>query len=90
MKSMPKSAKPFNRTADFTEATVPPGLLREHQTKNGVWGKIHVVSGAVRYTIPARKQEFVLNPDRPGIVEPGVVHHVEPFADASFYVEFWR
>jgi tellurite resistance-related uncharacterized protein len=90
MKSIPTSAMPFKRTNHFTRTTVPPGLLRDHQTNNGVWGKIHVVAGVVRYSIPAKSQMFDLNPNRPGIVEPGVMHHVEPSEDASFYLEFWR
>jgi tellurite methyltransferase len=87
---IPKSAKSYNRTAEFNQVTVPPGLLRDHQTKAGVWGKIHVVSGAVRYTIPGINQAIVLKPERPGIVELEVAHHVEPVEDASFYMEFWR
>ena len=90
MNALPEGLRAYRRTPVFTETTVPAGLLKDHRTKPGVWGVIHVVSGRLRYTIPSRKENVTLSPARPGIVEQDVAHHVTPLGAVSFYVEFWR
>ena len=91
MKSLPPDVAPYRRTAEFTELTVPAGLRRGHTTKAGTWGRICVVSGALRYRIlGAAPEEHLLSPERPGVVEPEVPHEVEPLADVRFFVEFLR
>lgn len=85
---------PYRSTAVLTQDTVPVGLLADHRTKAGVWGLIHVRRGRLRYIItdPARRrQERLLTPDSaPGVVEPGILHHVAPDGEVEFLVEFWR
>jgi len=92
--ALPPGLVSYKRTAVFTEASVPAGLLGDHQTKEGVWGLIHVEQGQVVYCItdPRRKAcERTLSPaDPPGVVEPTIAHHVRPTGDALFWVEFFR
>jgi len=81
----------YKRTADFTATTTPAGLRADHATKPGVWGKIHVVAGSLRYFVePPLARELVLDPSHPGIVVPEVRHRVAPSDDARFFVEFLR
>lgn len=91
MKSLPEDATPYQRTPEFTDQSVPAGLLRRHDTKAGVWGRICVLEGRLRYRIlePAL-EEHVLEPGRDGVVEPRVPHEVEPIGAVRFYVEFLR
>jgi tellurite resistance-related uncharacterized protein len=91
MKSLPNDAAPYRRTAEFSESTIPAALLRRHTTKAGVWGRIHVVEGSLRYRVlePA-PAEYILVPGHPGVVEPEVPHEVEPLGSVRFYVEFLR
>ena len=49
MKTLPPDVVPYRRTAEFTEATIPAGLRRRHTTQPGVWGRICVLEGALRY-----------------------------------------
>lgn len=92
--ALPDGLKPYKRTATFTETTVPAGLLGNHSTKSGVWGLIHVEEGALRYVVtdPRRvSSERLLTPEgEPGIVEPAIVHRVEPVGPVRFHVEFLR
>jgi tellurite resistance-related uncharacterized protein len=92
--ALPTAAQPYKRTAEFTEATVPAGLLRAHSTKAGTWGLIHVLEGRLAYRIrdPRRPAaEAVLSPDAaPGVVEPTILHEVEPLGPVRFFVEFHR
>ncbi|WP_437944951.1 DUF3565 domain-containing protein [Sorangium sp. So ce296] len=88
---MPGGLCAYKRTAEFDEGTIPGGLRKNHATKPGVWGVIHVVSGQLRYRIegPAGR-ELLLTPEAPGIVAPEVLHHVEPDGPVRFFVEFHK
>jgi len=75
----------------FTEATVPPGLLRSHRTAPGTWGLIRVLEGRLLYRVLDPLSERILDPSgAPGLVEPGVPHEVAPLGPARFQVEFHR
>jgi tellurite resistance-related uncharacterized protein len=91
---LPADVQPYARTAEFTETTVPAGLLRAHTTKAGAWGLIHVLEGRLAYRItdPRRaRSETVLSPDSdPGVIEPTILHEVAPVGAVRFYVEFLR
>jgi len=92
--SLPLDAFPYRRTDLFNERTVPPGLLKAHSTKAGVWALIHVIDGSLLYRVddPRRPASAtVLTPvSPPGLVEPTIVHFVEPQERVRFYVEFYR
>lgn len=81
----------YRRTADFDEQTLPKGLTREHATKRGVWGRIHVVAGVLRYTVSAPvSRSFRLAAPASGIVVPQARHSVAPEGAVRFFVEFYR
>lgn len=89
---LPPDLVPYRRTAEFTEGTIPSGLRRAHATKAGAWGLIHVLAGRLAYRItdPRRPaSETILTADGdPGVVEPTILHEVEPLGPVRFYVEF--
>jgi len=91
MKQLPADVVAYKRTPEFTEQTVPPGLLHEHQTKASVWAKIVVLEGRLQYTIHEPEHEVViLDAARFGVVEPTMRHEVKPLGAVRFYVEFHR
>jgi tellurite resistance-related uncharacterized protein len=96
VKSIPAELKPSDRTDTFTETTIPRGLLKDHRTRAGVWGKITLTRGRLLYIIQEdvsaqRAEERVeLSPEFAGIVEPQVYHRVEPMGEVEFYVEFYE
>lgn len=91
MKPLPSGVTPYKRTPEFTEQTVPPGLLHEHQTKESVWGRIVVLEGQLQYTINEPEIEVhILDQEHFGVVEPSVRHEVKPLGKVRFYVEFNR
>lgn len=91
---LPSKARPYRRTDVFSEDTVPAGLLRAHTTKPGAWGLIHVLEGRLAYRVvdPRRlRSETILTPTSPkGVVEPTILHEVEPLGPVRFFVEFHR
>lgn len=92
--ALPGGAKAYKRTPSFTEATVPPALLKDHSTKEGTWGLIHVEQGQLRYIVDDPRTAgsiHILTPDAPpGVVEPTILHRVEPIGPVQFHVEFYR
>jgi len=91
---LPVGAEAYKRTGTFTEASIPAALLANHSTKEGAWGLIQVERGRLRYLVtdPRRpSSERVLTPHTPpGVVEPTIVHRVEPLGEVQFYIEFLR
>ena len=91
MKQLPPDVAAYKRTPEFTQDTVPAGLLKSHTTKEGVWGKIVVIDGRLRYRIlEPVLEEIELGPESAGVVEPTVKHEVAPVGTVRFYVEFFR
>jgi tellurite resistance-related uncharacterized protein len=89
LKKLPHDLAPQRWTREFSESTVPAALRRRHTTRPGVWGRIVVLRGLLRYRIlEPSLEEHVLSSGCPGIVEPGVPHEVEPLGEVRFYVEF--
>ncbi len=89
MKTLPQGLKPYKRTPEFSSDTVPPALQRDHATKQGVWGLIHVLKGELVYRIVESREEHHLVPGHPGVIQPQVSHSVELVGDSEFFVEFW-
>jgi tellurite resistance-related uncharacterized protein len=91
MKLLPADVAPYKQTPEFTETTVPAGLLKAHQTKADVWGKIVVLEGQLEYTINEPQEEVqLLDCHTFGVVEPQVLHQVKPLGQVRFFVEFYR
>ena len=80
--------QPYKRTATFTEASV------DHSTKDGAWGLIHVEEGRLRYFVTdPRRPPLVrdLTPEsEPMLIEPTILHRVEPLGAVRFHVQFLR
>src|SRR5690606_21284246 len=72
MNILPADVVHSKSTPLFDQESVPAGLRREHSTAAGVWGRIVVHEGSLRYVIEAPdSEEHLLVPGTPGIVEPG-------------------
>ncbi len=85
------ACRPYRRTPVFTEATVPPALLRSHRTAPGTWALIRVLEGRLLYRVLDPRSERTLDPwGAPGLVEPGVRHEVAPLGPVRFQVEFYK
>lgn len=88
---MPTGLTLARTTPVFTADSVPDGLRRAHEVADGVWGRLVVSEGTVRFV-------FEDSPEAPvdvaagGSVDipPRRRHHVEPAPDAVFTVEFHK
>jgi tellurite resistance-related uncharacterized protein len=91
---LPTGFCPYRRTDVFTQDTVPAGLLKAHNTREGVWALITVLDGELAYSVadPRRPaSRTVLSPHTPpGVIEPTILHSVAPLGPVRFFVEFHR
>ena len=91
MKELPVTASSYSKSPEFTEDTIPAGLLKAHQTKAGTWGKIEVFEGQLLYRIlQPELEELVLSPQKFGVIEPTILHEVAALGKVRFHVEFFR
>jgi len=90
MKTLPPSLQAYRRTAVFTEDTTPSALLKEHRTKEGVWGVLHVQSGFLEFHDSSTDSPVVLRAGETWVIEPATPHWVNLVGASSFFVEFWR
>lgn len=91
MKTLPSHIISYKKTPEFNETSIPKGLLKSHQTKEGVWGKIVVLEGKLKFTISEPEEEVIILSDSVfGVVEPTIFHEVEPIGSVRFYVEFYK
>ena len=86
----PETVKAYKRTPTFSESTVPGGLLKDHSTKAGVWGLLHVTHGRLRYIVPSRGINTELDTETIGVIAPQELHRVELIGPVTFFVEFHR
>lgn len=88
---LPEDAAPYRATRWFTEETVPGGLLADHTTKRGTWGRLEVESGQLRFIAgPPAAADRHIGPDAPCIIVPEHPHRVELTGAVSFRVVFLR
>jgi tellurite resistance-related uncharacterized protein len=87
---LPDNVQPYKRTPEFTESTVPAGLLKDHTTKTGAWGVLNVLEGGLIYTVnhPTVRHFEILAGQR-AIISPCMLHSVKPHEHVRFYVEFY-
>lgn len=90
MNQLPPGAIAYGRTPEFDQDTLPSALRRDHSTKAGTWGLIHVLEGRLLYRVHEPPSETVLEPGRPGVVHPQQIHEVHPIGPVRMFVEFFR
>ncbi|MCA9689208.1 MAG: DUF3565 domain-containing protein [Nannocystaceae bacterium] len=87
----PASLAPYRQTASFDETSLPGGLLRDHQTKAGVWARVCVTAGALTLELAAPAGARVtVTPDAPALIPPTLRHAVRLDGPVRFHVEFLR
>lgn len=82
--------EPYRTTPVFDQHSLPQALRHEHSTKEGVWGLLRVLEGAVRLVFADPPRVVSVTPDRPARIPPQAVHHVEFDAPMRMQVEFYR
>ncbi|MEM7461654.1 MAG: DUF1971 domain-containing protein [Pseudomonadota bacterium] len=77
------------QTSMFNSDTVPKGLLRDHATKAGTWGRLVVQQGVVEFHDQGSSERRQVEAGEHQVIIPEAVHFIEPTGDAVFFVEFY-
>lgn len=89
--SLPEGLELQRTTDEFTAETVPRGLLRAHRIADGVWGRLRVRAGSVRFIEEVEPEQVTeLGEGDTKVITPGLPHRVEPDDEARFAIEFHR
>jgi len=91
MPTLPATAIDYFQTAEFTERTAPEPLLHGHATREGVWARVLVPQGRLRYrTLDGSQASAVVTPGHDAIIEPQVPHRLEFDSPVRFRIELLR
>jgi tellurite resistance-related uncharacterized protein len=88
---LPDGTGHVRTTPEFDERTVPAGLLSSHRIADGVWGRLVVRSGSLRFVVEdAGGGARLVAAGEAQVIPPAVPHHVELVGPVRFAVEFHR
>jgi len=91
MAHLPDGVSKYSETPEFTQDTVPEKLTKHHDTKDGTWGRLVVLEGALTYVVPGPPEERQdVIPGSPAIIEPKLLHYVAIDGPVRFKVEFLK
>ncbi len=79
-----------DRTPIFTEASLPPRLRQGHKASVGVWARVVVIAGRLRYRVDSLSIDKALSSPEAENIPPEVVFSLEPLGEARFYLDvYW-
>jgi tellurite resistance-related uncharacterized protein len=74
---------------EWDDQTMPTSLLRSHRIARGMWGRIVVRHGHLRFVARTDPElDVVLGPDATQAIPPEVEHEVRPLGPVSFSIDF--
>ncbi len=88
---LPTDLRPVRSSVEWTEQSVPSGLLRCHRLAPDTWGLIHVHEGRLRFSMASEPgwTTDLLGPDAAQGIPPDADHQVEPLGAIRFSIEFF-
>lgn len=90
-REIPDLAQAIRTTDVFSEATMPEAMRRSHCSGAGIWGRISVISGSLRYYVfEPYDEEQQVDAGQAAIIIPEVAHRLEPNGPVEFRVEFFK
>lgn len=89
--TLPAGVRLVRTTPVFDHDDVPVGLLGEHRVASGVWGRLVVRSGRLRFVFDGEQPSSrVVTAGDQVVIPPQRPHHVELVGAVAFVVEFHR
>ena len=88
---LPDGLRVVRTTDTWDESSMPAGLRRAHRLSAGVWGRLRVQEGRLRFRAATDPPlDVTVDPERPQPIPPEVDHDVEPLGTVRFSVELLR
>lgn len=74
----------------MTEQTILPGILKNHETREGRYGFLVVESGALQFVWEQEGLVLDADPGHAIVIFPEKLHHVKITGKVQFYIEFYE
>lgn len=85
---LPEGLRWVRSSVEWDEHTIPAGLLSSHKVASGLWGRIEVRDGRLRFTASTEPRlRVTMGPGDVQAIPPDVDHRVEPLGLVRFCVE---
>ena len=89
--ALPPGTEPYRTIGPFDARSLPQGLRREHQLKDGTWGLLVLSAGSLRFVWDdAAGGADDLAAPASLVVPPQVLHHVEGDGPFDLTIAFHR
>lgn len=89
--ALPKGLELARTTDVFDDQNHPGGLLRAHQVADGVWGRLVVHSGSLRFVFEDdADMPLIVAAGDAVVIPPARRHHVEFDGPVTLAIEFHR
>ena len=86
---LPGGLEVVRTSREWDESTMPAALRRAHRVAPGVWGRLQVREGRIRFRADTSPPlDVVVEAGSSQPIPPETDHDVEPQGDARFSVEF--
>ncbi len=90
MIELPAGCELVRTTREFDEHAVPAGLLSAHRVADGVWGRLVVREGALRFGFDDEADDRLVGAGASQVIPPGRFHRLTIDGPVRFVVEFHR
>lgn len=90
MKKLPKNVEQYKKTKVFDQDHIPGCFQDRHNTKENVWGEIHVVEGELNLIFEDPREDVFLKEGDIGVVDPKAYHKLDIKKEAKLYVAFYK
>lgn len=90
MIELPDGCELARTTKEFDERTIPAGFLAAHRVADGVWGRLVVRDGSLRFGFDDSDDERTVSSGQVQVIPPGRLHHLVVDGPVRFVVEFHR
>lgn len=92
---IPKTYYKYKEMPIWDNDIIAPRLLKIHNTKLGVYGKINLLEWELEYTVYDGEDgnevsTTILSPSNPGIAKPQEWHKIKPLGNIRMFVEFYK
>ena len=87
---LPADAESYRALGPFTLETIPKGLWREHNLKEGVWAVLSVQQGQIRFCWDDEQGgAHLLGQGMRFLIPPTIPHHLEQMEPVIISLTFW-
>ena len=86
---LPEGLEVVRTTPVWHERSMPAGLRRAHRVARGVWGRLHVQEGRLRFRAATQPPlDVEVGPGQSQPIPPETDHDIEPQGTERFFVQF--